>query len=73
MQFSGVDPRSTQEKAGCARAIAEIAEILAAAFMRVRAAKSSAIFADSEESSLHMSPAKSGDPVPATGSSADDR
>ena len=54
-------------------AAAQGKQILAAGLMRVRAAKSSAIFADSEQSSLHISPAKSGHPHPVTRRNADDR
>jgi hypothetical protein len=42
--------------------IREIAELLAAAFMRLRARKSSAFFGPDGESSLHCSPGQSSDP-----------
>jgi hypothetical protein len=42
--------------------VAEIAEILAIGLMRLLARKSSPFSADGQESSLHISPAKSGHP-----------
>ena len=64
--------RSTKENSPSLSRIAEIAELLTAGLMRLRARKSSPIFADSKESSLHNLPAKSGHPVPATRRNADD-
>lgn len=71
--FLGVDLRNTPENVGCAGAIVEIGNLLALGLMRVQARKSSPIFADSKESSLHILPAESGHPVPATRRNADDR
>lgn len=66
----GASPqRSTSDLSASLR---EIAEILATGLMRLRARKSSAISADSEESSLHISPAKSGHPDPVTRRNRDD-
>jgi len=52
--------------------IAEIAEILVAGLMRLWARKSSPVFANGKESSLHISPAKSGHPIPAIRRNSDD-
>jgi len=55
---------SCMNAAASIASVDEIAEILAADLMRLRGRKSSQIAPNQEESSLHISPAKSGDPKP---------
>jgi len=73
MQLAGMGTRSTEENSPSPSRIAEIAELLTAGLMRLRARKSSPILADSKESSLHISPAKSGHPDLAIRREPDDR
>lgn len=51
------------ERGSGADRISEIAELLALGLMRLQARKSSRIGPDRGESSLHFSPAESGDPA----------
>lgn len=51
--------------------LAEIAEVLAAGFMRLWAQKSRGLSADTGESSLHLAPERSGHPNPASGRDLD--
>lgn len=59
-----VAPDRPPPKCEARERIAELADILAAGLMRVLAPKSSGLSTDGGESSLHLSPPKSGDPSP---------